>query len=186
MLRSFCDKCGTECQPNHSGSRRFESLAVASEGVSMGLEILPLFGKQQSPTAHVCDECIPELLTLAIDTYQDSAITREKYHWAHKLKSFEAVEREVHKRVAAIEEREAIAQDNLRHAAERVAIAEKQHQADLARIQVLTAQLNALQQAEATRVRMATAAAAQHDADEQSYPEYLERVNLREKKRVSG
>lgn len=152
----------------------------------MGLEILPLFGKQQNPTSHVCDECVPELLTLAIDTYKDSAITREKYHWAHKLKSFEEVEREVHKRVAAIEEREAIAQDNLRHAAERVSIAERQHQADLQRIQVLTAQVNALQHANATQERLAAAAAAQREADEQSYPEYLERVNLREKKRVSG
>ncbi len=186
MLRSFCDKCGTECQPNHSSSRRFETLAMASSGKQLGLEVLPLFNKECASHSHVCDECLPELLSLAIDTYAESAITREKHIWSLKLRGFEEVEREVTKRIAAVEQREAIAQDNMRGAAERVAIAEKQHQADLQRIQVLSAQVNALQQAQANRERLAANEAAQREADAQAYPDYAMRIAAREKKRMSG
>ncbi len=186
MLRSFCDKCGTECQSKHSGSRRFETLAMAASGKQLGLEIIPLFAKEASPVSHLCDGCIPELLEQVVGTYIDSSVTQLKADLKQQIEVYKATDKTLQAQINTANEKERLADNHMRSAAERVAVAEAQHKADLARIQVLTSQVEALRNAQANRERQAAAEAAQREADERSYPDYAMRVAAREKKRMTG
>ena len=186
MLRTFCDRCGSECEPRHASSRRFESLAVAADGKPMGFEIIPLFSGGSSSGSHVCDNCMPELLEVVVESYTDSALAREKFLWSEKLAKFQQVELDLDRRILQVQDREAVADDKLRGASERISIAEAQHTADIQRIQVLEAQLRALQHQIENTQRQALAQAVQREEDARYDPEYLKRIAIREKKRASG
>lgn len=185
MLKSFCDKCHQECHSSTAASRRFEHLSQSLDGLSVGLEILILSNKAISPTCHICDECLTELLTLAIDTFVESKLVKHKYHWATKLKSFEQLETEMNKRVAVLEGRETEASDRMREAAEVKSIAEKQRALDANQIQILQAKVNALTHAEESRTKTLIAQQRQREEDERVYPEYIKKVEAREKRRSS-
>ncbi len=159
---------------------------MAASGKQLGLEIIPLFGKQASPNSHICDGCVPELLEQVVGTYIDSSVTQLKADLKQQIEVYRETDGKLQAQINVANEKERIADNHMRGAAERIAVADAQHKADLARIQVLTAQVEALRNAQANRERQAAADAAQREADAQAYPDYAQRVAAREKKRMTG
>ena len=144
MLRSFCDRCGSECEPRHSSSRRFESLAVTPDGQPMGFEVIPLFSGGSSSRFHVCDECMPELLEMVVETFGQSSYSAMKVSLEKKLEEHGKLERHLNEQLQAAINKEKMADDHLRGARDRVAVANAQATADAEKIRVLQAQVNAL------------------------------------------
>lgn len=184
MIKFFCDKCGGECNEAGSGTRRFEELAASGSGKPLGFEITPTNDGVISQHNHLCNECVPELLIIAAKTFKRAAVITKQSELGSDAERFSALKETLHNQTLAASKKEKAAEEKIAAAELSIAQAQQQSKIDGETIAILHAQVSTLKMKFLSLEQRKAAAAIQDKIDRKESPEYIARVEKRERLRA--
>ncbi len=183
MFKSFCDKCGNECADGKAASHRFDDL-VKGAGHKLGLSVTFTCDNEIGPKNHLCDECLPELLLAAAMTFDHSGAVTKLLSTSSEAKRFMATKQQIERRLEAVAKKEQGLDAALAEAQAQVDAIKRQNDQYKSHIDLLNTQIQSLTLKNADILRQRKAQREQLEIDKLENPEYLERVDRRERLRA--
>lgn len=180
MLKAFCDSCEAECDPNRPSTRRVEKL----QGI-VGLEVIPLFNSRVDPQKHICDDCIASSLVDAAFRYIKAPRIVDLTIVMDEANTFKKVKSEIFSQSESLKSDRKEILDLIAEAKTAIEEVKKLPNAEAEKIKLLQATIEALEAKTMSKLKQDTAAQEQEAIDRKDYPEYSERVQRRERMRVS-
>ena len=180
MLKPFCDVCGTECDVNASGARAFDVLSGR-----VGVQVIPTFDGVQSPTNHVCINCIPNLLLAAAKTFEMASAVVELRVNSANASALDSFKRQLETKFADLAKLEKIANDQMKEAEVQIADAKDEKASYAEKLKVLEAQIQTAKNLTVEQRKRMLAASTQALIDLNDDPEAVESINKRERLRAS-
>lgn len=176
MLRTFCDHCNNPCSSNTSGSRKFDAI---------GFDLSPTRKGVIGPDIHICDECLPNKLIEAAQTFESSKAIDSLLKNSPSVKNLEAQRAGVEQRGKDLTKQETLAAEKLAEAEKLLAAAQKKIDDSDEQVNLLKAQVRTLNAKLGTAMRIETAQKEQLEIDKEENPAFTARVWKRERLRAS-
>lgn len=182
MLDYLCDSCGARCKPSKCGTRSFSSILSKN---SMGFDTTPTKSGVVDQNNFLCDECFASALVLAAKSLFNTSEGKRLNDFDLLIQKLAKSEKELSDKVEKVETASAEAEAKLQKAQQFVEDSKSALEAADAKIAYMEAQVKAYKlKAEAT-LRQRANEEKQLEIDKRENPEFVERVERRERLRAS-
>lgn len=180
MFRAFCDHCKSECDPKNSSTRHFERVKG-----SIGLEIIPLYAGVVAKDCHICDDCVALILIEGASRYTKSKAVVELFDAKNKAFQFERMNSSLEEARTSLDSEKKEITSLIEEAKACIDEAKALPSVEKEKIKLLEATIASLEARAEARIKRDAGAEAQLTSDEREYPEYVEKVNRRERIRAT-